>query len=619
MSRRQRSARDQAQRARVAREKTLRRRSRTRRAATVAAAAVTLAGAGTAGMSPSTAAATSAGASSALPDCTGATTPASSPENLTDVDGLLFFTAYDGGGESLWRSDGTAAGTVRLKDVGSDDDYEYDYGGGTSLAAVGDRLFFTVNGESGDELWRSDGTRAGTVKVRGFASVGNGYDGDYGGPSDGMVGLGDTLFFTADDGTHGAELWRSDGTRSGTVLVKDIGSVDDGDYYDNGPSYLTPVGDTLFFTAEDDTRGAELWRSDGTRSGTVLVKDVYKGSYSSSAADLVGVGDALYFQARDGIHGRELWTSDGTGHGTHLVKDIRPGARGADPDSLVDVAGTLFFAAEGADGGSDLWTSDGTGAGTVLVKDFAISDEYYGVNELTAVDDTLFFVASDGTHGLELWSSDGTGGGTVMVEDIRPGEYDGYPSELTEAGGALFFTARDGVHGRELWRSDGTEAGTAQVKDIDADSTGRSPESLTASAGSLYFAADDGAHGEELWRSDGTGAGTRLVEDINTGGAFAVDSDGDPNTQTGTLRVRVVVDGAGTIAVAPVGKRWIKRAKRDVTGSDSIRTSLTLEPTLAAKRELRRNGTLRVRARFTFTSCGGSVGSVTRHYTLRMR
>ncbi len=113
--------------------------------------------------------------------------------------------------------------------------------------------------------------------------------------------------------------------------------------------------------------------------------------------------------------------------------------------------------------------------------------------------------------------------------------------------------------------------------------------------------------------------GTVLVKDINTGGAFAVARRGDADTSTGTLRVRVVVDGAGTLVLAPAGKRWIKRAVREVSGSDGVRTSMTLEPTRAARRELRRNGELRVRARFTFTSCGGNVSSVTRRYTLRMR
>ena len=161
-----------------------------------------------------------------------------------------------------------------------------------------------------------------------------------------LTDVGDTLFFTADDGTHGQELWKSDGTEAGTVLVKDI-DPDDGDDDYSGPSYLTDVGGTLFFTADDGTHGRELWTSDGTEAGTVLVKDIRPGGYGSEPAYLTGVGGTLFFTASDGTHGPELWKSDGTEAGTVLVKDIHPGVRRRrEPSSLTGVGGTLFFAAD---------------------------------------------------------------------------------------------------------------------------------------------------------------------------------------------------------------------------------------------------------------------------------
>lgn len=624
MSRRQRSARDSAQRLKVARDKAQRRRSRARRAAGAAAAAVTLAGGGTAGLSPAQAATGSLLTGASLADCSSTTTPDSDPSYLTDVGGDLYFTAFDGEhGQALWKSDGTASGTVLLKEFGSSggyDDYDYGYGSGASdLTDVAGTLFFTVDGDGTDELWRSDGTPAGTVKVRRFASLGGGYDDEDDGA---LTAVGDTLFFVADDGTHGDELWRSDGTKSGTVLVKDIGrgTGDDYDYYSEGPGNLTAAGDTLFFTTDDGTHGDELWRSDGTKAGTVQVRNVRPGSYSSEIRSLTAVGDDVYFTARDGVHGRELWTSDGTKEGTVLVEDIRPGGGTAVSGPLVATDdGTVFFAADDGTDGRDLWRSDGTPAGTALVKDLgAVGDDYYDVGDMEAVGNTLFFAGSDGTHGLELWTSDGTEAGTVMVKDIRPGDYDGYPTRLTEVAGEVFFVARDGVHGAEVWRSDGTKAGTVLVKDIDPDAPGSRPGSLTELDGRLYFTADDSVHGEELWTSDGTEAGTVLVADINTGGAFVVSSKGVPNTDKGTVRVRVVTDGAGTLSVAR--NRWVRGSSRDVveSGDDGVRFNVTLEPTRAAKRVLRREGELRVRARFTFSSCGGAVNSVTHHYTLRM-
>ena len=115
---------------------------------------------------------------------------------------------------------------------------------------------------------------------------------------------------------HGNELWKTDGTAAGTVLVKDInpgGYSGYGGYYPDSsfPANLTNVGGTLFFTANDGINGAELWKSDGTTAGTVMVKDISPGAYygliSSNPANLTNVGGKLFFSANDGNHRPELW------------------------------------------------------------------------------------------------------------------------------------------------------------------------------------------------------------------------------------------------------------------------------------------------------------------------
>ena len=108
------------------------------------------------------------------------------------------------------------------------------------------------------------------------------------------------------------------------------------------------MGGTLFFTANDGTNGHELWKSDGTAAGTVLVKDIYPGSGNSFArfsVNLTNVGGTLFFTANDGVNGTELWKSDGTAAGTVLVKDINPGSSSSYPRYLTNVGGTLFFTA----------------------------------------------------------------------------------------------------------------------------------------------------------------------------------------------------------------------------------------------------------------------------------
>src|SRR3989440_7527344 len=115
---------------------------------------------------------------------------------------------------------------------------------------------------------------------------------------------------------------------------------------------LTSRRGVLYFRAGN--YGDQLWRSDGTDSGTRLVTTI------GMCSDLVNVGGTFFFCASDNVHGAELWKSDGTAAGTRLVKDLRGGIRGSKPRSLVNVNGRLFFFAQGGGYGTELWTSNGT-------------------------------------------------------------------------------------------------------------------------------------------------------------------------------------------------------------------------------------------------------------------
>jgi ELWxxDGT repeat protein len=142
-------------------------------------------------------------------------------------------------------------------------------------ANFGGALYFGGSDAAGAALWRTDGTAAGTTVVRRFS-----------GPAAGLLGpslltvVNGSLYFAADDGVHDIELWRSDGT----VLVRDVfpGSaalaglppLPNNAY----PVALTDVGGVLYFVAEDGVHGRELWRSDGTAAGTVLAADANPGS-----------------------------------------------------------------------------------------------------------------------------------------------------------------------------------------------------------------------------------------------------------------------------------------------------------------------------------------------------
>ncbi|MGZ3458813.1 MAG: ELWxxDGT repeat protein, partial [Archangium sp.] len=227
-------------------------------------------------------------------------------------------------------------------------------------------------------------------------------------------------------------------------LVKDIapGAANAIPDYDIQPP--AALGRTFFFAANDGTTGLELWKSNGSKDGTVLVKDVFPGSENSDPRFLTGVGGTLFFIAADGAHGRELWKTDGTPEGTVLVKDIRPGTEGSGATGLTAVGGTLFFIADDGVHGPELWKSDGTEAGTVLVKDVLPGAAGSGLSDLVVFKGALYFAADGGPHEAELWKSDGTDAGTERVAVIRVIESD--PGEqilrgLTAAGDKLYFFA----------------------------------------------------------------------------------------------------------------------------------------------------------------------------------
>ncbi len=369
--------------------------------------------------------------------------------------------------------------------------------------------YFAETNAGVQELWVSDGTTSHKVMGFGAAAITN------------LTMIGARVFFTVDDGIHGNEVWVSDGTAAGTMLVSDIDPGATG----SSPADLINVNGELFFAANDGTHGLELWETDGTAVGTMMVKDADPGATGGFAGTpMADVNGTLFFDATDGTHGVELWKSDGTPAGTGMVADINPGASDSFPVQLTNLNGMLLFFADDSTHGLELWRSDGTAAGTSLVMDIdpgAGSSFTSGVFNVTTVNGTLFFMAQDASHGFELWKSDGTAAGTTMVADIVSGAASSAPQFLTDVNGTLFFTANDAIHGFELWKSDGTTAGTQLVKDIRPGGTG----SITSVfgpwanvAGTLFFTAEDsGADGFELWKSDGTAAGTVMVKDIVPG------------------------------------------------------------------------------------------------------
>lgn len=399
---------------------------------------------------------------------------------------------------------------------------------GPSVTVGGRAYLFADDLVHGRELWRTDGTVAGTALVKdvhpGVGHSSRAFSGDE------IALAGDLIFFKADDGTHGQELWVSDGTEEGTVLVKDIYPG----LAASSPADLTAIGDKLFFTATT-ADGGGLWTTDGTELGTTLVKQI-------AADELIAMGDLLFFTAKEDS-GTALWKSDGTEAGTVRMRQIRP--KGpfdnfvtvpsfSDPPMQWTVFdGSLLFAASDQTHGSELWRSDGTAEGTVMVADVAPGESSSGPNSFATLGTTLYFNATDDVHGTELWKLDDATGTPTLVSDINPGEPGSGPRGLVAAGDHLFFTAFNWTFGYELWKSDGTADGTVVVADIAPGWLNSYPTKVVALGSNVLFTADDASRGRELWRSDGTAAGTELVFETVAGTASGTEHVFDLSVSNG--------------------------------------------------------------------------------------
>ncbi len=442
--------------------------------------------------------------------------------SLVNLNGLLIFSASLslGNQNELWSSNGTATGTVMIKDIRAGAQGSSPANFTVSTTSV----FFTADDSLfGNELWKTDGTATGTYMVK---------DINTGSSSPTFTNLkahGDLVYFGASDSTHGIELWKSDGTETGTVMVKDINPG----IASSSPAIIAVLGDNIIFTADDGVNGIELWKSDGTEVGTVMIKNINaSGGISMFSPTALLNGTSLILGIDDGTSGRELWKTDGTESGTIRVKDIYSGSSSSlttyaftpslfSPSSpivqFVSFGSYVYFPANNGIDGTELWRTDGTEEGTVMVKNIANGDVGSNLSRFLFRDDETYFYATNQASNYGLWQTDGTESSTsLVVPNISPFEV------LGKIGTEFYFFYNDGVNGTELWKTDFTEGGTMMVKDINAGSASSYPSSSNDRNSliindKLFFTVNTATSGVELWVSDGTEVGTVLVKDIRSG------------------------------------------------------------------------------------------------------
>lgn len=493
---------------------------------------------------------------------------AAMPQFLTPWNNRLYFSI----GHGIYQHDPNGNSTKLVKQFeGSPTSF-----GPRSLTVWQDRIVFTADDGEGEELWATDGSTATLL-----ADINPGPQGS--GPN-WLTPFEDTLYFTATTPDVGNELWSisADGEAE---LVLDIRQ----DVRRPLPAIggLTNFQDIVYFRHDDGVHGVELWRSDGTVAGTSMLRDIWPGERGGAPRDFFVHDEQMYFTANDGEHGYELWKTDGTTQGTQLVADLWPGSEGSVPGAFAIRAGEVWFAAHDGTPNAEIWSTDGTEDGTRLIEDvegivepireILFTNEFVHVwggtewreqltqlsenspartffspqNTPRVLGDYLFFTGSaspsnpvvDGLQKVDARSS------TTLPTQIALSVGDDLPIEdemrLAEFEDHMYYTTRNGVFKTD-GPSDGEPSGfPEQVGAIAATdshligledgrtevtihslSSDGSVESVLSQPGRLLelnvdprgFAVliqsrQDTTRGE-IWYSDGTSAGTRIVDAV---------------------------------------------------------------------------------------------------------
>lgn len=467
--------------------------------------------------------------------------------------GVIYFRADDGShGAELWRTDGTPAGTQLLTDleVGAAGSAPFD------LTLFGSDIFFTASSSTtglGRELWRLDASGL-TIPVGDFnPGAGDAFvDGN-----NAFAVAGGRLYFAANDGVHGIELWSSDGTTAAMVDDQVVGSA--GAF----PEHMTELGGGVVFFAGSTLSGTEVWFSDGVTitpaanvgaeaasgssdplldyevlgdvlyfapynqleghelhrwdpvNGASLVADLWPGQASGMNGRLakawLGGKGVVFFAGNDGVSGTEPWMHDGVT--TTMLGDLSP-IGDSDPEGFVGDGERVYFSAKAASERS-LWVTDGVVTTQLTPAGVAVASTLVQLGAF--VGDQFVFAASTAATGQELWVTDGTPAGTHMLLEIAAGTLGANPGGFVRFEDVVVFSARTASTGTEPWMTDGTPAGTQMIVDFNPGASSSLPLAFTPYNGELYFRGTVSGVGGELCKTDLTAAGTVVVNDTWVG------------------------------------------------------------------------------------------------------
>ncbi|MEP7235563.1 MAG: T9SS type A sorting domain-containing protein [Ignavibacteriota bacterium] len=458
------------------------------------------------------------------------------PRFFFTFNNRLFFRANDTirviDDETLWSTDGTVKGTTKINDL-------------KLLATIecNNNLYFYSYDDSGRfSLWKTSGSSGTTELVTYFHQRSN-YTGGFG-------VLNNIMYFGAEDSVKGYELWRSDGTDTGTVLFEDLNPNGS-----SAPFNFINLGDKLYFFSYDSLYNLILWSTEGKPASTKQILELIQ--TSSVSPRLTVLKNKLYFIYPDTSGDQNLWISDGTGPGTMILKQISgPGSPA--PTGFTRMGDSLYFVARDGLGKSALWLTDGTAAGT---KDLV---ELNPSTSLTPFQNKLYFSAPDKAGLTEPFVTDGTTSGTKNFVTINKRGDNANTHSFTPFKGKLYFIGSDG-NSDDIYVTDGTSEGTRTLGPFDSPDFPTKPFAYFSGFfefdGKLFFSANYDNKGVELW----------TITDINERVRTPTDQSGELRPSVVHSSLQLEVSAPTTISIYdPLGK--IVLIKR-IVASEEINVS----------------------------------------------
>lgn len=326
----------------------------------------------------------------------------------------------------------------------------------------------------------------------------------------------DYLYFIANPDGVTPRLYKTDGTTGNTIFIEGGDNL-------FVSMILGFLGDDLLYIAGDILHGGQLalYKTNGNPGEGQFIIDYNQNNDWFIAYPMHIVKDGVfYFYGAEANTGFELWRTDGTASGTYLVKDINPGVGSSliitqETQYFAEYNGYIYFGAAEPVNGAELWRTDGTEAGTMMVSNIDTSVPQHanmGSNPayFCVYNNSLYFSAYRPVDGRELWKTNGTDAGTVLVKDLSAG--DGNPSHMIEHNGFFYFTAYYPNQNYTLYKSDGTTNGTVAVKQPDNGGPTISLNNpYVKFKGKLYFEGSDDQGLYHIWYTDGTVGGTNFL------------------------------------------------------------------------------------------------------------